>query len=96
MPKARENTLPKARENAGNQDVIGFYFAYDWLRERERGASFLDQSQSGAKENQLNTIRDYFWNAIENCSRAKIFPVVYVMETEIIYRSSVDFICNIP
>ena len=94
MPKARENALPKARENAGNQDVIGFYFAYDWLG--ERGASFPDQSQSEAKENQLNTIPDYFWNAIENCSRAKIFPVVYVMETEIIYRSSVDFICNIP
>ena len=29
MPKARENALPKARENGGNQDVIGFYFAYD-------------------------------------------------------------------
>ena len=29
MPKARENALPKAWENAGNQDVIGFYFAYD-------------------------------------------------------------------
>ena len=38
-------------KNAGNQDVIGFYFAYDWLRERERGASFLDQSQSEVKEN---------------------------------------------
>ena len=36
MPKARENAPPKARENAGNQDVIGFYFVYDWLRERER------------------------------------------------------------
>ena len=29
MPKARENAPPKARENAGNQDVIGFYFVYD-------------------------------------------------------------------
>ena len=94
MPKARENALPKARENAGNQDVIGFYFAYDWLR--ERGASFPDQSQSEAKENQLNTIPDYFWNAIENCSGAKILSVVYVMETGIVHRSSADFICNIP
>ena len=75
MPKARENALPKARENGGNQDVIGFYFAYDWPR--ERGASFLDQSQSEVKENQLNAIPDYFWNAIENCSGATILPVVF-------------------
>ena len=39
----------------GNQDVIGFYFAYDWLR--ERGASFLDQSQSEVKENQLTELK---------------------------------------
>ena len=88
--------MPKARENASNQDVIGFYFVYDWLRERERGASFLDQSQSEVKENQLNAISDYFWNAIENCSGAKILSVVYVMETGIVHRSSADFICNIP
>ena len=61
-------------KNAGNQDEIGFYFAYDWLR--ERGASFLDQSQSEVKENQLNAILDYFWNTIENCSEAKILLVV--------------------
>ena len=88
--------MPKARENASNQDVIGFYFVYDWLRERERGASFLDQSQSEVKENQLNAIPDCFWNAIENCSGAKILSVVYVMETGIVHRSSADFICNIP
>ena len=81
-------------KNAGNQDVIGFYFAYDWLR--ERGASFLDQSQSEVKENQLKSIPDYFWNAIENCSGAKILSIVYVMETGIVHRSSADFICNIP
>ena len=56
----------------------------------------LKVNKTKVKENQLNAFPDYFWNAIENCSRAKIFPVVYVMETEIICRSSVDFICNIP
>ena len=81
-------------KNAGNQDVIGFYFAYDWLR--ERGASFLDQSQSEVKENQLNAILDYFWKAIENCSGVKILSIVYVMETGIVHRSSADFMCNIP
>ena len=29
----RINKLPKARENAGNQVVVGFSFAADWLRE---------------------------------------------------------------
>ena len=29
----RINKLPKARENAGNQVVVGFSFATDWLTE---------------------------------------------------------------
>ena len=46
----------------GNQDVIGFYFAYDWLR--ERGASFLDQSQSEVKENQLTELKNQLQSRI--------------------------------
>ena len=41
--------LPKARENAGDQVVIGFSFVSDWLRE---WCEFLDQSQSEVKQNQ--------------------------------------------
>ena len=38
-----------ARENVGDQDVIGFSFASDWLTR-----FFLDQSQSKMRQNQRN------------------------------------------
>ena len=52
MKAQREKTckLPTARENAGDHVAIGASFAFDWLR--ERGTSFLDQSQSEVKQNQ--------------------------------------------
>ena len=40
--KVKVTKLPKARENAGDQVVIGW----------ECGASFMDQSQSEVKQNQ--------------------------------------------
>ena len=56
MKAQREKTckLPTARENAGDHVVIGASFAFDWLR--ERGTSFLDQSQSEVKQNQCNPV----------------------------------------
>ena len=36
MSKIKTTKLPKARENAGDQLVIGFSFAADWLKERCR------------------------------------------------------------
>ena len=53
---------PKARENAGNQVVIGVIcYLIGW----DSGASFLDQSQS----NVINTkaIPDYLQRSTENC-----------------------------
>ena len=43
--KVKTNKLPKARENAGDQVVIGFSFEL---------IGFLDQSQSEKKHNQSN------------------------------------------
>ena len=49
--KVKITTLSKARENAGDQSVIGLLFN---LIGRESGISFLDQSQSQLKQNQFN------------------------------------------
>ena len=46
--KTKTTKLPKARENAGDQVVIGVSFA------SESGASFLDQAQSKVKQNRIN------------------------------------------
>ena len=56
MKAQREKTckLPTARENAGDHVVTDVSFAFDWLR--ERGTSFLDQSQSEVKQNQCNPV----------------------------------------
>ena len=35
-PRANENSNNKARENAGDQVVIGFSFESDWLRKRRK------------------------------------------------------------
>ena len=43
--------MPKARENAGDQVLIGFGFASDWLK---GGASFKDQSPHEVKQKQSN------------------------------------------
>ena len=45
--KVNTTKLSKARENTGDQVVVDFSFASDWLK--ESGPSFLDQWQSGAK-----------------------------------------------
>ena len=42
MRTRNKNKLPKARENADDQAIIGNSSASDWLREGD--ASFLDQS----------------------------------------------------
>ena len=44
-----KNKQPKARENAGNQVVTGFIYAFIG---RESGAGFQDQSQSEVRHNQ--------------------------------------------
>ena len=43
--------MSKARENAGDQVLIGFGFASDWLK---GGASFKDQSPHEVKQKQSN------------------------------------------
>ena len=57
--RIKPTKLPKARENAGEQVVIGFNFESDWLREWRE---FLDQSWSEVQ--QIKAIPDY---SIENC-----------------------------
>ena len=53
--QSKTTKLPKARERAGNQVVIGLNFhLIGW----ESGACFLDQSPS---EKQKNASSDYFW-----------------------------------
>ena len=47
--KVKPTKLSNARENAGNQVVIGFSIASDWLR---KWREFLDGSQSEVKQNQ--------------------------------------------
>ena len=60
--KIKPTKLPKARENAGEQVVIGFNFESDWLREWRE---FLDQSWSEVQ--QIKAIPDYSRHSIENC-----------------------------
>ena len=60
--RIKPTKLPKARENAGEQVVIGFNFESDWLREWRE---FLDQSWSEVQ--QIKAIPDYLRNSIENC-----------------------------
>ena len=47
--RTQPTKLSNARENAGNQVVIGFSIASDWLR---KWREFLDGSQSEVKQNQ--------------------------------------------
>ena len=47
--RTQPTKLSNARENAGNQVVIGFSIASDWLR---KWCEFLDGSQSEVKQNQ--------------------------------------------
>ena len=51
--RSQEKTgkLPKARENASEQVVIGLSFASDWL---EEWREFLDQSQTEVRQNYGN------------------------------------------
>ena len=57
--QAKASELPKVRENAGDQVVIGFNFAFIWLR--ESGAGVVDQSQS-----ETNAIGITSQHSIEN------------------------------
>ena len=57
--------LPKAREDAGNQVVIGFSFGSDWLRE---WCEFSGKITTKAK---TNAIPDYFRHPIKGCSVSK-------------------------
>ena len=50
--KLKSTKLSKARENVGDQVVICFCFASDWWRS---GASFLNRSQSGTRQNPSNS-----------------------------------------
>ena len=58
--KVKTNKLPKARENADDQVMMGFSFASDWLR---KGREFF-WTNHRAKN---NTIPDNFRHSIENC-----------------------------
>ena len=65
----KSSKLPEARENADGQVATGLNFAFhDWLTERESCATFLLQSQSKGRQDQiLNAIRHYNRYSIENC-----------------------------
>ena len=57
--------LPKAREDAGNQVVIGFSFGSDWLRE------WCEFSGKITTKTKTNAIPDYFRHPIKGCSVSK-------------------------
>ena len=49
--EVKPRKLPKARENANDQFVIGFSFASDWLREwREFFAPIIERSEANPKQ----------------------------------------------
>ena len=50
--KVKITKLPKARENAGDQVMIGFRFTSNWSREL---CDFFNQSQSDVKQNHCNS-----------------------------------------
>ena len=64
--KVKPTKLPKGRENAGDQVVIGLSFASDWLREkREFSRPITDQIIEEKKKKQSWITFD----TIENCPK---------------------------
>ena len=52
--QSENNQTPKRRENAGDQVVIGFNFANDWLIEwREVSGPITDRSKAKPKQSRL-------------------------------------------
>ena len=73
----KTTTLPKARENAGNQVANGF--ASDWLREwREFSGPITNQNLS-----KTNAILNFFWHSIENYSKTKLIQYKITFDTQL-------------
>ena len=63
--KWKQSNCLKRGKNAGDQDVFGFSFASDWLREWRE--FFFYQSKSEVKQKK-KPIPDFFRHSLENCS----------------------------
>ena len=66
--KVKPRKLPKARENTGDQVVIGFSFVSDWLREYMARVLWTNHRAEWGKS---KAIPDYFRHPIKNRSALK-------------------------
>ena len=66
--KVKPRKLPKARENTGDQVVIGFSFVSDWLREYMALVLWTNHRAEWGKS---KAIPDYFRHPIKNRSALK-------------------------
>ena len=57
-PRANENSNNKARENAGDQVVIGFSFESDWLRKRRKFSGQITELNQKTKVKKSSIIFD--------------------------------------